>query len=141
MTAGDGASARAEALDIAATRVDGNEVFAVHAAARRLVAEVRAGDGPRLLHALTYRVKGHVSVDPAAYRDPAELAAALETDPIAHARARLLAEGVDAAVLDAIAQAAQAEVEAAVAAADAAPWPDAASAFTDVQDTGAGQWT
>ncbi|WP_062473927.1 thiamine pyrophosphate-dependent dehydrogenase E1 component subunit alpha, partial [Variovorax boronicumulans] len=71
MTAGDGASARAASMDIAATQVDGNNVFAVHAAAARLVAEVRSGAGPRLLHALTYRVKGHVSVDLAAYRDPA----------------------------------------------------------------------
>ncbi|MDM0067557.1 thiamine pyrophosphate-dependent dehydrogenase E1 component subunit alpha [Variovorax sp. J31P207] len=141
MTAGDGASARAESMDIAATQVDGNEVFEVHAAARRLVAEVRAGRGPRLLHALTYRVKGHVSVDPAAYRDPAELAAALETDPIARARARLAASGVAAAALAAIENEAHAEVEAALAAADAAPWPEAGAAFTDVQTTGAGQWT
>lgn len=141
MTAGEGASARAEALDIAATQVDGNEVFAVHAAARRLVAEVRAGSGPCLLHALTYRVKGHVSVDPAAYRDPAELAAALETDPIARARARMIAGGIDAAALAAIENQAHAEVEAALAAADAAPWPEASAAFTDVQTTGAGQWT
>ena len=141
MTAGDGASARAAAMDIAATQVDGNEVFEVHAAARRLVAEVRAGRGPRLLHALTYRVKGHVSVDPAAYRDPAELAAALDTDPIARARARLAASGIDAAALAAIENEAQAEVEAALAAADAAPWPEAGAAFTDVQTTGAGQWT
>jgi hypothetical protein len=81
MTAGDGASARAAAMDIAATQVDGNDVFAVREAAARLVAEVRAGGGPRLLHALTYRVKGHVSVDLAAYRDPAELAAALANRP------------------------------------------------------------
>ncbi|RYF30738.1 MAG: thiamine pyrophosphate-dependent dehydrogenase E1 component subunit alpha, partial [Comamonadaceae bacterium] len=140
MTAGDGASARAAALDIAATQVDGNDVFAVHAAAGRLVAEVRGGGGPRLLHALTYRVKGHVSVDRAAYRDPAELAAALETDPIAHARSQCLAAGVSAADLDAIDAAAHAEVDAALEAADAAPWPDASAAFTDVQTTGAGQW-
>ncbi|MBO9651996.1 MAG: thiamine pyrophosphate-dependent dehydrogenase E1 component subunit alpha [Variovorax sp.] len=139
MTAGDGASARALAMDIASTQVDGNDVFAVHAAAGRLIAEVRAGSGPRLLHALTYRVKGHVSVDPAAYRDPAELAAALETDPIAHARA-LLAADVDSSVLDALENAAHDEVEAALAAADAAPWPDASAAFSDVQTTGEGQW-
>ncbi len=140
MTAGDGASARAEALDIAATQVDGNDVFAVHAAAQRLVAEVRGGGGPRLLHALTYRVKGHVSVDAAAYRDPAELAAALETDPIASARAQCLAAGIDGAALDAIEAEAKAEVDAALKAADAAPWPDASAAFTDIQTTGAGQW-
>lgn len=140
MTAGDGASARAESLDIPATQVDGNDVFAVHEAARRLVAEVRAGQGPRLLHALTYRVKGHVSVDPAAYRDPAELQAALQTDPIARARNRLLAGGVDAAALAAVENEAHAEVEAALAAADAAAWPEAAAAFTDVQTLGEGQW-
>jgi TPP-dependent pyruvate/acetoin dehydrogenase alpha subunit len=141
MTAGDGASARAAALDIEAERVDGNDVLAVHATAGRLVAAVRRGAGPRLLHAITYRVKGHVSVDPAAYRDPAEVAAALQTDPIAGARAAWLAQpGAQAATLDAIDAEAQAEVQAALDAADAAPWPDAAAAFTDVQTTGAGVW-
>ena len=140
MTAGDGASARAESLGIAATQVDGNDVFAVHVAAARLVDDVRSGSGPRLLHALTYRVKGHVSVDVAAYRDPAELAAALETDPITRARGACLRAGMPAATLDAIDADAHAEVEAALAAADAAPWPDAAAAFTDVQTTGAGEW-
>ena len=76
MIAGDGAAARATSLGIPALQVDGNDVFAVHEAAGRLVAEVRTGAGPRLLHAITYRIKGHVSVDPAAYRDAGELAAA-----------------------------------------------------------------
>jgi TPP-dependent pyruvate/acetoin dehydrogenase alpha subunit len=104
------------------------------------VGEVRSGSGPRLLHALTYRVKGHVSVDLAAYRDPAELAAALETDPIARTRGHLLSIGVRAATLDAIENAARDEVDTALAIADAAPWPDASAAFTDVQTIGAGQW-
>jgi len=141
VTAGTGASARAQALDVPAVRVDGNDVRAVHTAAAELVAAVRAGLGPRLLHALTYRVKGHVSVDPATYRDPAELAAALQTDPIARARAAYLAlPGAQAATLDALDLQAHAEVQAAVAAAQAAPWPDAAAAYTDVQSTGAGVW-
>ena len=141
MIAGDGAAARAESLGIASLQVDGNDVAAVHEAAGRLVAEVRGGAGPRLLHAITYRVKGHVSVDPAAYRDAAELAAALQTDPIARARAAYLdLPGASAAALQAVEAEAEAEVQAALAAADAAPWPDAAAAFTDVQTTGAGQW-
>lgn len=141
MTAGEGASARAASLDIPSVKVDGNDVLAVHEAAARLVAEVRAGQGPRLLHAITYRVKGHVSVDPAAYRDPAELEAALRTDPIARARAAYLAlPGADPGLPDALAREAEAEVAAALAAADAAPWPQASDAFTDVQTTGAGQW-
>jgi pyruvate dehydrogenase E1 component alpha subunit len=101
---------------------------------------VRAGSGPRLLHAVTYRVKGHVSVDPAAYRDPKEVEAALRLDPIALAREAYLGFGGVASALDAISTEAQAEVQRAMDAAEQAPWPDAQDAFTDVQTTGAGQW-
>jgi len=140
MSAGAGAAARAEAHGVPARTVDGMDVLAVDAAARALVAEVRAGAGPRLLHARTYRFKGHVSVDPAAYRDPAELAEAMRGDPLAIARAKLLARGVAVGTLDALLERAREEVEAAVASADAAPWPEAAAAGTDVQDAGAGRW-
>lgn len=140
MIGGEGASARAQSLGIDATRVDGNDVEAVWSAAKELVASVRAGQGPRLLHAITYRVKGHVSVDLAAYRDPAELAAALLTDPIARARERHQSCGGDKATLESIEAAAHAEVQAALATAGAAPWPDVSAAYTDIQTTGAGQW-
>jgi pyruvate dehydrogenase E1 component alpha subunit len=141
MTAGEGASARASSFQIPSVKVDGNDVLAVHEAAAQLLAEVRAGRGPRLLHAITYRVKGHVSVDPAAYRDPRELEAALQTDPIARTRQQYLRlEGASAALLEQIEREAEEEVAAAVAAADAAPWPEASAAFEDVQTTGAGTW-
>ncbi len=141
MIAGEGASARARALGIAALQVDGNDVLAVHEAAAQLIAAVRSGAGPRLLHAITYRMKGHVSVDPAAYRDAREVEAARQTDPIARARAKALAQAdADGAALDRIDAEAQQEIAAALAAAAAAPWPDATDAFTDVQTTGAGQW-
>jgi len=141
MTAGEGATARALSLDIAAVQVDGNDVLAVHAAAADLVQQVRSGAGPRLLHAITYRVKGHVSVDLAAYRNAAELQDALQTDPIARARGQYLAlPDTTVAELDAIEQAATDEVAGALRVAEAAPWPDPASAFTDVQNLGAGQW-
>ena len=140
MIGGEGASARAESLGIQATRVDGNDVEAVWSTAKELVARVRACHGPRLLHAITYRVKGHVSVDLAAYRDPAELAAALLTDPIIRTRQRHQALSGDMTVLDRIDQAAQDEVQTALNVAGAAPWPEASSAFTDIQTTGAGQW-
>jgi acetoin:2,6-dichlorophenolindophenol oxidoreductase subunit alpha len=140
MTAGEGASVRAQSMGIAATQVDGNDVLAVHAAAGELVAQVRTGGGPRLLHAITYRVKGHVSVDPAAYRDPAQLAAALQTDPIARVQERFKALAQIFTAQAAIDLEATEEVQAALDAAAAAPWPGAAQAFTDVQTTGAGQW-
>lgn len=137
MTAGAGAAARAASMDIPGETVDGNDVLAVNAAAGRLVEEIRAGGGPRLLHALTYRVKGHVSVDTAAYRQPDEVAQALENDPLKVAAARLAAEGLCVAAIDA---AAKAEIDAAVATASAAPFPTPELAFTDIQDTGADQW-
>lgn len=141
MIAGEGASARAASFGIPSVKVDGNDLLAVHEAAGELVAQVRGGRGPRLLHAITYRVKGHVSVDPAHYRDPAELKAALQTDPIARARQQYLRlEGADAAVLERIEREAEEEVNAALKAADAAPWPQAQAAFEDVQTTGAGTW-
>jgi len=141
MTAGAGASARALSLDIAAEQVDGNDVLAVHACAEKLVGQVRSDRGPRLLHAITYRVKGHVSVDTAAYRDAQELEAALQTDPIVRARAHYLTlPGSSATHLDAIEREAQQEVLTAVALAEAAPWPDSSSAFTDIQTVGEGQW-
>lgn len=140
MTAGEGAATRARSLGIPAVVVDGNEVVAVDAAARDLAMRIRHGEGPQFLHAITYRVKGHVSVDPAAYRDPSEVEAARATDPLAVAKARLLALGCAEATIAGIDAAAQAEIDGAVRAADAAPWPVGASAYTDIQDTGAGRW-
>src|ERR1700741_2163378 len=88
MTAGEGALARAAAIGVPGVQVDGNDVFALDAAAEKVVAEVRTR-GPRFLHAVTYRFKGHVSVDAAAYRDGAEVSKALENDPLILARKRI----------------------------------------------------
>jgi pyruvate dehydrogenase E1 component alpha subunit len=132
MTAGAGALARARAIGVPGVEVDGNDVFAVDDAAAKLVPEVRSGK-PRFLHAITYRFKGHVSVDAAAYRDGAEVSRALENDPLVLAARRV----PDA---ERIFREAEAEVRRAVQAAAAAPWPQAAEAYGDIQDTGAGQW-
>ena len=56
------------------------------------------------------------------------------------ARERLVASGTRAAEVDAIDAEAHAEIEAALAVADAAPWPQASDAFEDVVTTGAGTW-
>ena len=141
MTAGEGAAARALSMGLPGRTVDGNDVMAVHDAAAALIGEIRAGGGPRVLHALTYRFKGHVSIDPGTYRDAAEVEAARAFDPLTLARARLLAQGASAHELDAIVAAAQAEVDDAMAIAEAAPWPEPAAAFEDIVDTaGRGPW-
>jgi pyruvate dehydrogenase E1 component alpha subunit len=132
MTAGEGALARARAIGVPGVEVDGNDVFAVDAAAAKLVPEARSGK-PRFLHAITYRFKGHVSVDAAAYRDGAEVSRALENDPLV-----LAAKRVPEA--QKIFREAEEEVRRAVQAAAAAPWPEAGEAYGDIQDTGAGQW-
>ena len=139
MTAGPGASARAAAMGIAAVQVDGTDVLAVSEAAATLIDEIRAGHGPRLLHALTDRHKGHVSVDPATYRDPAQVAAALARDGLARTRAQLVEQG-QAARVEQIERDAQAEIDAALATASAAPPPEPGAAYTDIQTVGAGMW-
>jgi pyruvate dehydrogenase E1 component alpha subunit len=89
-----------------------------------------------MLHAVTYRVKGHVSVDVAAYRDVAKHDKALERDPLVLAAQRIASPEK----LAAIGREAKAEVAAALAAAHAAPLPDPRAAYEEVQDTGAGRW-
>ena len=140
MTAGAGAAARARGIGIAAETVDGNDVLAVDAAARTLIQRIRAGAGPQFLHALTYRVKGHVSVDAAAYRAKSEVDSALESDPLKIAAARLAALGVSSERIAAVEAEARAEIDAALAAAHAAPAPAVEEAYADIQDTGAGIW-
>ena len=138
MTGGDGASERARALGIDSVAIDGNDVEAVDTAAARLVAEVRRG-APALLHAITYRLTGHVSVDPGAYRDPAEVAQARRDEPLVRARSQLQALGA-AAAADRIEREAREEIARAVQAADAAAPPAASAAYLDVLDSGGGRW-
>jgi pyruvate dehydrogenase E1 component alpha subunit len=84
---------------------------------------------------VTYRFKGHVSVDAAAYRDGAEVTRALESDPLAIAEKTL-----DREAAARIRREAEAEVRRAVDAASSAPWPDKRDAYRDIQDTGSGEW-
>jgi pyruvate dehydrogenase E1 component alpha subunit len=135
MTAGDGALARARAIGIPGMEVDGNDVFAVDSTAASLIGKIRSGHGPQFLHAITYRFKGHVSVDPATYRDGEEVARALEDDPLVIAERKM--DGQQAAV---IRKEAEEEVRRALEVAAAAPWPEPAGAYTDIQDAGAGRW-
>ena len=135
MTAGEGGLARAQAIGVPGVRVDGNDVFAVDAATQKLVSEVRSGRGARFLHAVTYRFKGHVSVDAAAYRDSVEVSKALANDPLVIAE-----KALDTGVAARIRKEAEAEVRRAVDTAASAPWPDKSDAYLDIQDAGSGLW-
>jgi pyruvate dehydrogenase E1 component alpha subunit len=134
VAAGPGIAARAKSLGVPAEVVDGNDAAAVDAAAMRLVAAIRGGSGPRLLHARTFRQSGHTSTDAAAWRDPREVERGRRGDPLRRLAARLVEQGVTEARLAGLREAALAEMRAAREAARAAPWPEAAAARTEVQD-------
>jgi TPP-dependent pyruvate/acetoin dehydrogenase alpha subunit len=114
---------RARSLGVHAEELDGMRVWEVRAAAARAVERARAGEGPTLLEAHTYRFVGHSRSDPARYRPEGELEAWRERDPLVLCRGRLEAEGVDPAALDALEADVDATLEAAQAAGLAAPWP------------------
>ena len=137
VTGGAGPGARAESLGIPSIEVDGNDVQAIDEAVRDLVDAIRAGGGPRFLHAKTYRLTGHTATDAAAYRESEEVDAQWKLDPIARCGATLKAAGVATETLDAIRDDAVKEMKATLDEAKAAPWPDVSRAFTDVQDVGA----
>lgn len=133
-TSGPGPVARAESLGIPAVSADGNDLLALEEVAKSLVAQIRAGGGPRLLHAKTYRLTGHTATDAAPYRDPEEVAHQHTLDPVVRCRELLQTAGVSAAALDDLERTAREEMSAALAFARAAPYPPASEAFTDVQD-------
>ncbi|GAA4106914.1 thiamine pyrophosphate-dependent dehydrogenase E1 component subunit alpha [Actinomadura miaoliensis] len=134
------AADRASAYGLDGEVIDGNDVVVVAEAVGRAVARARAGDGPSIIEARTYRHYGHSRADPARYRPAEEVERWLKHDPLDLARARLEALGVpEAKVLEAD-ERVRAAVDAAVAAAEGAPGPDPAEAFTDVWADGGAAW-
>ena len=87
VTAGVDIAGRAAAYGMPAAVVDGNDLWAVHEAAREAVERARAGGGPTLLECRTYRHYGHSKADPAKYRPKARGRALARARPAA-ARAR-----------------------------------------------------
>lgn len=104
------AADRAAAYGLESIIVDGNDADAVFAVATTAISRARAGDGPSLIEATTYRHGGHSRADPGKYRPEAEVAEWMAKDPVPMYRNRLLQEGVPEATLAAI----EAEVAAAV---------------------------
>jgi pyruvate dehydrogenase E1 component alpha subunit len=75
--------------------VDGNDLFAVYDATRRAVERARAGDGPTLIEARTYRLAPHNTADDSSrYVDPAQLEQARTRDPFPRLRAFLASSGL-----------------------------------------------
>lgn len=118
---------RAASYGMPARLVDGNDVFAVHAAAREGVAHARGGAGPFFLECTTYRWREHVGPQwdyDKGYRSKAEVDAWIARCPIRRASDRLVGEGVSTPErIMAMERASQIEVDEAVAAARAASFP------------------
>jgi TPP-dependent pyruvate/acetoin dehydrogenase alpha subunit len=73
---------KAGAYGIPGVKVDGNDVVAVYRAMRAAIDLTRSGGGATLLECKTYRWYGHSEIDPAKYRDPAEVEYWKSRDPI-----------------------------------------------------------
>jgi len=134
------AADRAAAYGLDAIVVDGNDVEAVYATATTAIAQARAGGGPSLIEAMTYRHGGHSRADPGKYRPDDEVDSWKARDPIPTYRAQLAADGVSAADLDAIDTEARDAVAQAEAEARAAPEPDVAVLETQVWTDGGSSW-
>jgi pyruvate dehydrogenase E1 component alpha subunit len=127
-------AARAAGYGMVGELVDGNDLFAMHDACSRAVARARAGEGPTLIEARTYRMGPHnTSDDPTRYVDPAELEERRALDPVDRVRRYLTAEGlVDEAAEQRLVEELRAEFDAAMADAEAAPAPGAGALFDHV---------
>jgi len=126
-------SVRAVSYNIPGVTVDGNDPLAVYDAASAAIARARAGDGPTLIEAKTFRFNGHLVGDPGDYIPKDEYTAAVAADPHPRYRRYLIEGGfAEAAELDTIDAKIAAEIDAAVEFALASPLPDLAELRRDV---------
>ena len=124
---------KACAFDIPAEQIDGNDVLAVRDAVRQMVERSRAGGGPQLIEAMTYRFRGHSVGDPQRYRTKEEVEEAKARDPITRWRRTVLTNGLATeAELQKIGDEVEAEVEEAVRFAEISPAPDPRELCNDV---------
>ncbi|MFI1093877.1 thiamine pyrophosphate-dependent dehydrogenase E1 component subunit alpha [Streptomyces sp. NPDC020917] len=131
-TANTRLSDRAAGYGMPGVRVDGNDVVAVLDAAAHAAERARAGEGPTLMEAMTYRQSGHSRSDPATYRPAGELDAWLARDPLLVCAGRLRELGAADAEIDAVREEAEKTVHEAAERALSWSEPAADSRFDDV---------
>ncbi len=134
-TAGS-AVARAEAMNIPAKSIDGNDVLAVYHAASWAVDHARSGAGPSFVACKTYRWRGHHMGDQGdtyGYRNQAEIESWMKKCPIQRFRSYLIREAlVEGSELDKIDVELQQQIDEAVEYAKNAPYPDPSEVFEHV---------
>jgi pyruvate dehydrogenase E1 component alpha subunit len=133
-TAAEHFALRAAGYGIPGVLVDGNDLFAVHEATRQAVERARAGDGPTLIELETYRLGAHNTADdPSRYWDETAHTAWSRLDPLVRVVQYLSDRGVWSPEKQAELEASvDAEIEQAIAAADAFPPPHMAQLFEHV---------
>jgi pyruvate dehydrogenase E1 component alpha subunit len=113
--------------------VDGNDPVAMWAAAGQAIDRARAGEGPTLIEAMTYRFFGHIFGDADNYMDKAEKKDYMARDPVPALRATLIAQGhASEADLAAMEAAIDREIDEALQFALDSPYPDLAELRRDV---------
>jgi acetoin:2,6-dichlorophenolindophenol oxidoreductase subunit alpha len=126
-------SERAASYGIPGITVDGNDVLAVYEAIKAAADRARAGDGPSLVEAKTYRWKGHSKNDPGVYRTKQEVEEWKKKDPIARFRGKLIEDGIiTAEEADDIEKAAAQVIEDAFIFAESSPEPSIESIMEGV---------
>ncbi|ACB49643.1 pyruvate dehydrogenase E1 component alpha subunit [Crocosphaera subtropica ATCC 51142] len=116
---------KASVFDMVGVEVDGMDVLAVRKVAQEAIARARAGEGPTLIEALTYRFRGHSLADPDELRSPDEKQFWGSKDPIQRLEAYLIEHNLaNQSELDEIKQKVQASVDDAVKFAEESPEPD-----------------
>jgi acetoin:2,6-dichlorophenolindophenol oxidoreductase subunit alpha len=124
---------RAAAYAIPGLIVDGNDFASVAEVSFEATERARAGEGPTLIEAKTYRTRGHSRSDRNRYRSKEEIEAWRARDPIVRFEAEILALGLATeARLAAIGTEVKEEMAEAAAKASASPWPAAADVMRDV---------
>lgn len=124
---------RGAAYSMRSEIVDGQDVDAVYAVVSEAVGRARAGDGPTLVEAKTYRFAEHAANMGRILLDRGEeLEEWLARDPITLFRTKLLDEGVEDSDLKAIEDEVENEIIAALEFARTSPYPEPAAAFEDV---------
>ena len=115
-------------------RVDGNDLLAVWQVSLEAIERARAGDGPTLIEALTYRIQGHSSSDdPSVYRDPKEPEIWEKKDPINRLRAYMRHRGLWSESWEKeLSEKYNQEITDALAASDHKPAPQIDTMFDDV---------
>ena len=128
----------ATAFGIEHADIDGNDVLTVSAQAKSLVESMRDRPGPRVLECRTTRLRGHFEGDRQDYRDPAEVSAQAERDPLVRARETLARAGYHQSWFEEQLATVDEQIDAAVEAARAAPEPSAGQLLADVYTPTAG---